>query len=254
MLHLVLFLGIALLSSHAEAMTWDFDDGTTQGWAAKIGNGWGGAFEFNLFPGVVEDGVWTIDVSPSVVGVLPSPSVQVVSTTIDYDSGLFDRVRARVRTIHHSPTVGSFSLAWTNEHNRTDPGQDPEKRSSSRFFLIGQSGFVYTTEWQEVEFTLPESDGEVAPDDREVWEGLLRDIRLTFHLDWGERGVSRPADDLVRWLEIDWIELTGEEELLAGELAPPSIEYFRFEGDGVFAPPVFSPIMSELGDSFLEAV
>ena len=252
MLHLVLFLGIALLSSSAEAIKWDFDDETTQGWAAKTGNGWGGTFEFNLFPGVVADGVWTIDVSPSMAGdALPSPSVQVVSPTIGHDSGLFDRVRARVRTIHHGPTIGSFSLAWTNEHNRTSPGLDPEKRGRGRFFLIGQSGFVYTTEWQEVEVTLPQSDGAIAPDDREVWEGLLQDIRLSFHLDWGERGVSRPVDELVGRLEIDWIELTGEEELLLGELAPPSVEYFRFEGVGLFAPPVFSPIISESERSFL---
>ena len=243
---------VVLWSSFAEAMTWDFDDGTTQGWAAKTGNGWGGTFEFNLFPGVVEDGVWTIDVSPSMAGdPLPSPSVQVISPIIGHDSGLFDRVRARVRTIHHGPTVGSFSLTWTNEHNRTDPGLDPDRRGRGRFFLIGQSGFAYTTEWQEVEFTLPEADGEITPDDREVWEGLLQDIRLSFHLDWGEMGVSRPVDELVGWLEIDWIELTGEEELLAGELAPPSVEYFRFEEAGLFSPPVFSPIISESERSFL---
>ena len=248
MLKLIVVVCVVLWSSLAEAIKWDFDDGTTQGWAARTGNGWGGTFEVNLFPGVIEDGVWTIDVSPSMArDAFPSPSVQVISPTIDYDSGLFDRVRARVRTIHHSPTVGSFSLTWTNEHNRTDPGQDPEKRSSSRFFLIGQSGFAYTTEWQEVEFTLPESDGEIAPHDAKVWEGLLQDIRLSFRLDWGEMGVSRPADELVGWFEIDWIELTGVEELLAGELAPPSVAYFRFEGAGLFAPPVFSPIMPELG-------
>ena len=252
MLRFAIIAGVVLWNSFAEAMTWDFDDGTTQGWAAKTGNGWGGTFEFNLFPGVVEDGVWTIDVSPSMDGdPLPSPSVQVVSPTIDYDSGLFDRVRARVRTIHHGPTVGSFSLTWTNEHNRTSPGLDPEQRGRGRFFLIGQSGFAYTTEWQEVELTLPEADGEIAPDDREVWEGVLQDIRLSFHLDWGEMGVSRPVDELVRWLEIDWIELTGEEELLLGELAPPSVEYFHFEGAGLFAPPVFSPIISESERSFL---
>ncbi len=252
MLRFAIIACVVLWSSFAEAMTWDFDDGTTQGWAAKTGNGWGGTFEFNLFPGVVEDGVWTIDVSPSVVGVLPSPSVEVISPIIDYDSGLFDRVRARVRTIHHSPTVGSFSLSWTNEHNRTKPGHDPEYRGlGGRFRILGQSGFVYTTEWQEVEFALPESDGEIAPDDREVWEGILRDIRLGFSLDWGERGVSRPVDEQVGWFEIDWIELTGEEELLAGELAPPSVEYFRFEEAGLFAPPVFSPIISESERSFL---
>ena len=252
MLRFASIAGVVLWSSFAEAMTWDFDDGTTQGWAAKTGNGWGGTFEFNLFPGVVADGVWTIDVSPSMAGdAIPSPSVQVISPVIGHDSGLFDRVRARVRTIHHGPTIGSFSLTWTNEHNRTSPGLDPEQRGRGRFFLIGQSGFAYTTEWQEVELTLPEADGEIAPDDREVWEGVLQDIRLSFHLDWGGMGVSRPVDELVRWLEIDWIELTGEEELLLGELAPPSVEYFHFEGAGLFAPPVFSPIISESERSFL---
>ena len=248
MLYLVLLLGIALWSSLAEAIRWDFDDGTTQGWAAKEGGAAGGPSEFNLFPGVVADGVWTIDVSPSVAGEkYPTPLVQVISSTIGYDSGLFDRIRVRLRTVHHRPTVGAFSLSWTNEHNRTAPGRDPARLSNSRFWLIGQAGFVYTTEWQEVEITLPESDGEVAPDDREVWEGLLRDIRLSFSLDWGERNVPRSAAEVVGWLEIDWIELTGVEELLLGELAPPSVEYFRFEGVGLFAPPVFSPIAPGLG-------
>ena len=248
MLYLVLLLGIGLWSRFAEALTWDFDDGTTQGWAAKESGAWGGSAEFNLFPGQVKDGVWTIDVSPSVAGEkYPTPSVQLISPTIGYDSGLFDRIRVRFRTVHHRPTVGSFWLAWTNEHNRTAPSRDPENRGSNRFSLNGQAGFVYTTEWQEVVLTLPESDGEVAPGDREVWEGLLRDIRLNFSLDWGERGVSRSAAEVVGWLEIDWIELTGVEELLLGELAPPSVEYFRFEGAGLFAPPVFSPIVPGLG-------
>ena len=41
------------------------------------------------------------------------------------------------------------------------------------------------------------------------------------------------------------------EELLAGELAPPLVEYFRFEGVGLFAPPIFSPIIPGLGRSFV---
>ena len=254
MLRLAIVAGIVLWGGLAEAIRWDFDDGTTQGWAAKQAGAAGGSSEVNLFPGQVTDGVWTIDVSPSVAGEEhPSPSVQLISSTIGYDSGLFDRVRVRLRTVHHRPTVGSFWLSWTNEHNRMKPGHDPERRSSSnRFSLIGHSGFVYTTEWQEVEVTLPESDGEVAPYDREVWEGLLRDIRLGFSLDWGEPDVPRSAAEVVGWLEIDWIELTGVEELLAGELAPPSVEYFRFEGAKLFAPPVFSPLAPGLeGPGFL---
>ena len=252
MLPLMLLLSIALWNSPAEAITWDFADGTTQGWAAKQGFAWGGSAEVNLFPGQVKDGVWTIDVSPSMTGeTYPSPSVQVISSTIGYDSHLFDRIRVRLRTVHHRPTVGSFLLSWTNEHNRMAPGRDPADLFGDRFKLPRQDGLVYTTEWQEVEFTLPASDGEIAPDDRVVWEGLLRDIRLTFSLDEGARGVTRSADELVGWLEIDWIELTGVEELLTGELAPPSVEYFHFEGAGLFAPPVFSPIMSELGRFFV---
>ena len=248
MLKLAVVICVVLWSGLAEAITWDFDDGTTQGWVAKESGAAGGPAEFNLFPGQVKDGVWTIDMSPSVAGEkYPTPSVQLVSPTIGYDSSLFDRVRVRLRTVHHRPTVGSFWLAWTNEHNRTAPGQDPVRGPSNRFSLIGQAGFVYTTEWQEVELTLPVSDGEVARGDREVWEGLLRDIRPGFSLDWGERGVSRSAAEVVGWLEIDWIELTGVEELLLGELAPPSVEYFHFEGVGLFAPPVFSPIAPGLG-------
>ena len=248
MLYLALLLSIGLWSRFAEAITWDFDDGTTQGWAAKEGAAAGGSAEFNLFPGQVTDGVWTIDVSPSVAGEkYPTPLVQVISPTIGYDSGLFDRVRVRLRTVHHRPTVGAFLLSWTNEHNRPAPSRDPASLFSNRFSLIGQAGFVYTTEWQEVEITLPESDGEVAPSDREVWEGLLRDIRLSFSLDWGERNVPRSAAEVVGWLGIDRIELTGVEELLLGELAPPSVEYFHFEGIGLFAPPVFSPIAPDLG-------
>ena len=77
---------------------------------------------------------------------------------------------------------------------------------------------------------------------------------MSFSLDWGERGVLRSADEVVGWLEIDWIELTGVEELLVGELAPPSVEYFRFEGVGLFAPPVFSPIIPGLGRSSVRLV
>ena len=250
MLKLAVVACVVLWSGLAEAITWDFDDGTTQGWAAKQAGAAGGSSEFNLFPGQVTDGVWTIDVSPSVAGEeYPSPSVQLISSTIGYDSGLFDRVRVRFRTVHHRPTVGSFRLSWTNEHNRTIPGRDPVRGSINRFSLHGHGGFVYTTEWQEVELTLPESDGEVYPGDREVWEGLLRDIRLNFSLDWGERDVPRSAAEVVGWLEIDWIELTGVEELLGGELAPPLVEYFRFEGVGLFAPPVFYPIAPGLGGS-----
>ena len=73
-----------------------------------------------------------------------------------------------------------------------------------------------------------------------MWEGLLRDIRLIFFLD-------RNEDDVVGEIEIDWIELSGVEEFLQGELPPPHVEYFRFDGAGFFAPPVFYPIVPGIG-------
>ena len=233
MLKLAVVVFVVLWSGSAEAIIWEFDDGTTQGWVAKEADILGGGL--NQFPGVVEDGVWKIDVSPSVTEDWPIPNVELISPTIGHDSSLFDQIWVRFRTVHHNPTVGSFWLAWTNEHNRTTPGWDPDDlpESRSRFRLSGQRDFVYTTEWQEVEFSFVGRD-EV------MWEGLLRDIRLNFVLAWNE-------DDVVGEIEIDWIELSGFEESLQGELPPPHVEYFRFDEAGLFAPPVFYPIAPGIG-------
>ena len=231
MLKLAVVAFVVLWSGPATAIIWEFDDGTTQGWVAKETLTLGGPREFNVFPGVVEDGVWKIDVSPSVIEDRSRPSVELISPTIGHDSRLFDQIWVRFRTVHHSPTVGSFSLTWTNEHNLLAGNRDdlPERL----FRLSGQTDFVYTTDWQEVEFSF-------VGQDEVVWEGLLRDIRLTFYLD-------RNEDDVVGEIEIDWIELSGFEELLQGELPPPHVEYFRFDGAGFFALPVFYPITPGIG-------
>ena len=233
MLKLAVVAFVVLWSGPATAIIWEFDDGTTQGWVAKEILTWGGPREFNQFPGMVEDGVWKIDVSPSVIEDRSRPSVELISPTIGHDSSLFDQIWVRFRTVHHSPTVGSFWLTWTNEHNLMSPvwGQDdPPERL---FRLAGQTDFVYTTDWQEVEFSF-------VGEDEVVWEGLLRDIRLNFFLD-------RNEDDVVGEIEIDWIELSGFEEFLQGELPPPHVEYFRFDGTGFFASPVFYPITPGIG-------
>ena len=234
-------VGCAVLwSTLAEAVKWDFDDGTMQGWSAKRAFEWGGPNEFNLFPGEVEDGVWRIDVSPSMVDKRnPSPAMTLISYLIGYDSHLFDRVRVRFRTVHDRPTVGRVRLAWTNELNLATPGRDPEPLEKSRF-AIPSIDFVYTTEWQEVEFSL-------SGQDEIVWAGLLRDIRLRFSLDRNEAEEFRSMDEVVGHLEIDWIELTGPEERSQGELARPHVEYFQFNDPGLFAPPVFHPITPGLG-------
>ena len=243
MLKLAVVGCLVLWSSLAEAVKWDFDDGTTQGWSAKRALEWGGPNEFYLFPGEVEDGVWRIDVSPSVVGEWePVPNVALISYIIGYDSHLFDRVRVRFRTVHDRPTIGHVGLAWTNELNLGAPGFNPEGLSENRnLFRIPSIDFVYTTEWQEVEFAL-------SGQDEIVWAGLLRDIRLRFRLDRNEAEESRSVDEVVGHFEIDWIELTGPEERSQGELARPPVKYFQFDDPGLFAPPVFYPIAPGLGE------
>ena len=221
MLPLAVCICVVLSGGYAEAIKWDFDDGTTQGWSAKEGTLWGGPRELHLFPGEVTDGVWRVAVSPAVTqSHYSNPRVDLVSPPIGYDSALFDQVRIRFRTVHDRPTTGDFDLSWTNEHNL---GMDSDVR-----FAIFAGAITYTTEWQEVVFLLADRDDK-------VWEGLLKEIRLYFSL------------DEVEWFEIDWIELTGVEEQLQGELPPPYVEYFRF-ASGLFARPLFYPIALGIGN------
>ena len=228
MLKLVVIVCVVLWSSPAEAIKWDFDDGTTQGWTTKETNTRGGTREFNQFPGVVEDGVWRIAVAPSVTNSLSSQSkVGLVSSTIGYDSGLFDQIRIRFRTVHDRPTEGSLWMEWENSlgfYSNLDFDIDPQEMLIQRI--------VYTTEWQEIVLSLAEHSR---------WEGLLKNVRLDFRLGGSDI-------EMVEWFEIDWIELTGVEELIEGELLPPPVEYYFFEGTGLFAPPVFYPIAPGLGE------
>ena len=218
MLKFAVVVGLVLWSIPVSAIRWEFDDGTTQGWSAKESHVWsgrGGPREFHQFPGEVDEGVWRIAVDPAVTNSFdPSqPSVEVVSSTIGYDSSLFDRVRLRCRTVHDRPTEGTFALEWNNASGHVSILDDTPVQD-----------VVYTTEWQEVEVSLEGQAG---------WEGLLRTLRLSFQL-----GFNLDTE-VVEAFELDWIELTGVEEVLQGELPPPYVEYFRFAGTGLFAPPVF---------------
>ena len=81
--------------------------------------------------------------------------------------------------------------------------------------------FDYTTEWQEVEFTL-------SGQDEIVWAGAFTGYSADV-LTWTEtkrRMPPRPEDEVVGRFEIDWIELTGPEERSQGELAPAVGEVF----------------------------
>ena len=229
MLKFAVVICVVLWPGLAEAIRWNFDDGTTQGWTTKEALILDSTREFNQFPGQVEDSVWRIRVDPSTTKSLRSqPGIEVVSSTIGYDSGLFDQVRVRFRTIHDRPTEGSVWIEWENSSGFFDA------LSLQQFFSLQH--IVYTTEWQEVVFSLAGQEG---------WEGSLKNIQLSFILDFDkdvEAGV-------VESFEIDWIELTGVEELIEGELPPPPVEYFfRFKGTGLFDLSVFYPIAPGIGE------
>ena len=247
MLSILLVAWMVLLSGPAAAIRWDFDDGTTQGWGAKKPIRSGGEHQFYPLSGVVEAGVWRIDAFRT--DGLSEAGVELISPTIGYDSHLFDRVRFRFRSVHHSPTVGALFLRWTNELNLMYPGNDPLVGKGR--FSLGANGFygelVYTTEWQEFEFSLVDMEKNYHgyyP----LWEGLLDDIRLTFGLEsMTESMTDRLASTKVAGLEVDWIELTGVEELLQGELPRPPVFDVGFAEPRVFAPPAFYPIVPRLG-------
>ena len=238
---------MVLLSSPAMAIRWDFDDGTTQGWGAKKPGSAGGNHLFFSLSGTVEAGVWRVNAFRS--DGLSGSGATLISPTIGHDSHLFDRVRVRFRTIHPSPTTGALVLLWTNEHNLMFPGNDPLPRRS-RFSLSANGTYgelLYTTEWQEFEFSLvgmAENSFGYYP----LWEGLLDDIRLNFVVEFMMGSLpDRPASTKVSALEVDWIELTGVEEVLQGELPRPPVFDLGVEGPKVFAPPVFYPIARGLG-------
>ncbi len=250
MLLISLCTGLVLLSGPASAIRWDFDDGTTQGWGAKKSIRSAQEHSFIPLGGSVEAGVWRINAFRT--DGITEAGVEVISPTIDADSHLFDRVRLRFRSVHDSPTQGVLFLTWTNQHNLLSPGMDPPWPPPLKHqFLLRANGplgaWVYTTEWQEYEFSLVDMEKSYFgyyP----LWEGLLDDIRLTFGLEEPTREMAnRPAETKVEALEIDWIELTGVEEVLQGELLRPPVVAFRDQGPGVFAPPVFSPVAPGLG-------
>ena len=154
---------VMLWSSPVAAITWEFDDGTAQGWSAKEAGMWGGERELHLFPGEVEDGVWRITVAPSVTkSYYPWPDVTLVSPTIGYDSGLFDQVRVRFRIIHDRPTVGRFDpcIEWTNEHNAM---LSPAQLFAPPVFYPIAPG-IGGTAWLHVAGALMDLDGDGALD------------------------------------------------------------------------------------------
>ena len=118
-------------------------------------------------------------------------------------------------------------MKWFNtEHRRR---VEMLERGRRGFYVDLRPRPVFTTEWQEITIALDQ-------------EGLVwQDSLFYFEIHLGLNGYAEGPEDFPDFLEVDWIQLTGAEELLLGELPPRS-----GSGSGrpgvLLADPVFSPL------------
>ena len=224
----VLLAILLLVAPHeAFALTWDFDDGSTWGWLARESTSYTNK-ERSSDPlqSEIVDGVWRIAPVPN-----RRPTVQLRSPLIGQDSALFDRITLRLRLIHHSPTEGQFMMTWNN--------------AETRRLSIGESntGLLrpYPIEWEEITLDL-----RALPADSErviVWQDTL----FNFWIDMELYRDSQDIDNHPKFLEIDWIQLTGAEELAQGELSPRDIVVEVGSPGSLFADPDFFPLGEGIG-------
>ena len=227
-----LFLAILLLAvpPGVFALTWDFDEDTTWGWAAQ--ESWtvstGGQLTATTVRSEVADGAWRIAPAPS----SRMPAIQLLSPFIGEDSALFDHVTLRLRLIHHSPTEGAFWMEWFNAERKRLYEMYEFRREG---FYVDLSTHVFTTDWQDLTIDLDQAGL--------VWQDSLFYFEIFLSLNGYAMGPEDFPD-----LEVDWIQLTGAEELLLGELEPRAVTGAGSGPPGaLLADPVFSPLGGGVG-------
>ena len=241
---LLFAIGLLTAPLGALALTWDFDDGTTWGWVAQESSL--GSTEINLTTvySEVEDGVWRIAPVPGG----QRPTIRLKSPPIGEDSALFDYVILRLRIIHDRPTEGNLKMEWFNsEYKRLKSGQ----RGLDSKFSTGRSQ-IYLTQWEDITIDLRalEAAAEANPEAEIVWQDTLFNFQLDLNLNTNPQGLA----DHPALIEVDWIRLTGVEELLLGELPPRSIAAPAGTPGALFATPRFFPLGEGIGPSSQEAL
>ena len=240
---LLIAIGLVVIPPKSFALTWDFDDGTTWGWTAEesfIGSTIGTTTVFSE----VEDGVWRIAPVPNGL----RPAIRLSSPLVGEDSDLFDWVTVRLRIIHDRPTEGSFLMMWSNAEYRRLKKEEPRESIGLGFFM-GDS-HIYSTEWQNitVDIRALEAGAEADPEAEITWQDTLFHFHFDLdllHLDdvyYDLKPEDRPA-----FVEVDWIQLTGAEELLLGELQPRASTVEAGLPGTLFAKPRFSVLGREIG-------
>ena len=222
-----MFFAILLLVAPrgAVALTWDFADGSTYGWTARESASFSNTHTSESLRSEVVDGVWRIAPVPG-----RRPTVQLRSPWIGEDSALFDRLTLRLRLIHHSPTEGDLLLYWSNAVNRSLSPSD-----TRGVFGTGRPQ-SYPLEWEDITIDLRA----LAADPK--WKITWQDTLFIFRIDMELYRDSQNVDNHPKFLEIDWIQLTGAEELVQGELSPEDIGVELEPPGTLFAEPDFFPL------------
>ena len=245
-------IGLLVAPLGALALTWDFDEGTTWGWTAQeslLGSDYGPTTVYSE----VEDGVWRI--APVPRG--KHPAISLVSPLIGEDSALFDWVTLRLRIIHDRPTEGNLLMAWSNGESRRrkkEAGQRSQRSITSLEFSMGGDQ-LYPIEWENITIDIRalEAAAEAHPEDEwraVTWQDTLFHLQLDLNLSIAPQD---PADP-ISFVEVDWIQLTGAEELLLGELQPREIAVEAGLPGALFAEPRFSVLGKYIGGPLSQGV
>ena len=231
------------------AITWDFDDGTTGGWTAHESFlGELRAVTPTTVYSEVEGGVWRIAPVPN--GQIPA--IRLLSPLIGEDSALFDRVTIRLRILHDRPTGGNLLMTWSNAESRRRKQEDYRLDSRSGFYTLRYQ--YYPIDWENVTIDIrgleagaearrQEPIATIWADTAITWQDTLFHLQLDLNLNRDPQG---PADHPA-FVEVDWIQLTGAEELLFGELPPRAIAGAAGGAGALFAEPRFSLLGWSIG-------
>ena len=229
-MHCFLFAILLLASPLGSfALTWDFDDGSTYGWTARE------SYHYSSKSGSrdplqseIVDGVWRIAPVPG-----RRPTVQLRSPLIGKDSALFDRITLRLRLIHHTPTEGPLWMFWSNAEKRRDP-----KAGAAG---TGRRLQPYPIDWEDI--TLDPRALAAELEQKIIWQDTLFNI----HIDMMLFRDSQDLENHPKFLEIDWIQLTGAEELAQGELSPRELAMELEPPGTLFTEPDFFPLGEGIG-------
>ena len=248
-------IGLLLAPLGAFALTWDFDEGTTWGWTARESNlSFNNAGPTTIYS-EVEDSVWRIVPVPGA----QKPAIHLLSPLIEEDSALFDRVTLRLRIIHDRPTGGNLLMNWSNVESRRLKKEAGQRGLDDRAgFYMGRFQY-YPTEWEDITIDIRELEAiaeAIPPGELEIalqtgaatlitWQDTLFHFTLDLNLNRDPQG---PAD-YPAFLEVDWIQLTGVEELLLGELQPREVSVEAGSSGALFAEPRFSVLGQGIGST-----